>query len=64
MNKQNQMFFILGIIGVCAILASFFSSGKVQNPVIPVVLFTAGILLILGGWADRRERRKKGKRPK
>ncbi len=62
MKRENRMFFILGMLGLCAILGALAAAGRVRDPMVPVVLLAIGIFLIIGGWADRRERRKKGKR--
>ncbi|KHE68295.1 hypothetical protein [Halobacillus sp. BBL2006] len=56
MNKQNQMFWILGIIGLCNLIASIILFLSIQNPMISGLLLVSGILLITGGYVDRKER--------
>lgn len=62
MNKQNQMLWILGVIGLCNLIASVVLFIFIQNPMVSLLLLASGILLILGGLADRKERMKHKKR--
>ncbi|ARI75496.1 hypothetical protein [Halobacillus mangrovi] len=61
MNEQNQMFWILGVIGLCNLIASIILYISIQNPMISGLLFVSGLLLITGGIVDRIERKKKKK---
>ncbi|UOQ95558.1 hypothetical protein MUO14_11910 [Halobacillus shinanisalinarum] len=62
MKKENQMFIILGSIGSIAILIAAVLFFTIQDPMIPVVILASGVLLIIGGRADQKERIKKRKR--
>ncbi|MGI8313983.1 hypothetical protein [Halobacillus mangrovi] len=61
MKEQNQMLWILGVIGLCNLIASIILYISIQNPMISGLLFVSGLLLITGGIVDRRERKKKKK---
>ncbi|UOR10725.1 hypothetical protein [Halobacillus amylolyticus] len=62
MKKENQMFIILGTIGLLSILIAGVLFFTIKDPMIPVVILASGILLIIGGRADQKERIKKRKR--
>ncbi|ASF37635.1 MULTISPECIES: hypothetical protein [Halobacillus] len=62
MKKQNQMFIILGLVGIGNIIASIILLFTIQDPLVSMVLFVSGIFLIIGGYADRKERIKQSKR--
>lgn len=62
MNKQNRVFWILTIIGICNIIAAVILLGTVPDPMVGMVLLASGILLIIGGYADKKERKKKRKK--
>ncbi|MCA1011869.1 hypothetical protein [Halobacillus halophilus] len=64
MKKQNQMFIILGLIGIGNIIAAIILLFQIQDLMVSMVLFASGILLIIGGYADRKERIKRAKRKK
>lgn len=59
MKKENQMLFILGLIGVCNIIASLILFVTIDEVMVPVLLLASGFLLILGGYADKKERKRK-----
>ncbi|MFZ0368648.1 MAG: hypothetical protein WAM07_03500 [Halobacillus sp.] len=61
MKKQNQMFIILGLVGIGNIIASIILLFSIQDPLVSMVLFVSGIFLIIGGYADRKERIKRSK---
>ncbi|SFK12600.1 hypothetical protein SAMN04487936_107218 [Halobacillus dabanensis] len=56
MQKQNQMFFILGLIGTGNIIAAIVLLCAINNTMVSVMLFVSGALLIIGGIADRKHR--------
>jgi|GEM_PF-6195775 len=62
MKKQNQMFIILGVVGIGNIIASIILLFTIQDPLVSMVLFVSGVFLIIGGYADRKERIKQSKR--
>ncbi|WP_173918053.1 hypothetical protein [Halobacillus sp. Marseille-Q1614] len=62
MKKENQMFYILGAVGIANIIAALILAVTISNPMVAAMLFVSGILLMVGGWADRRERRKRNKK--
>ncbi|SFG50049.1 hypothetical protein SAMN05216353_14912 [Halobacillus alkaliphilus] len=62
MKKQNQMFIILGLVGIGNLIASIILLFTIQDLMVSMVLFASGILLIIGGYADRKERIKRSKR--
>ncbi|WP_082231943.1 hypothetical protein [Halobacillus massiliensis] len=62
MKSESRMFYILSAVGIANMIAAFLLSVTVNDPMVAVVLFTSGVLLIVGGWADRRERRKRKKK--
>ncbi|WFT74908.1 hypothetical protein [Halobacillus naozhouensis] len=62
MKKENQMLIILGSIGLACIIIAFVLFSTIADPMVPVVILASGILLIIGGIADRKDRIKKRKR--
>ncbi|MBA2174705.1 hypothetical protein H0266_07345 [Halobacillus locisalis] len=64
MKKQNQMLIILGTIGVCNLIAALILFVATPDPMAPLVLMASGILLIVGGYADRKERIKRNQQKK
>jgi hypothetical protein len=58
MQKQNQMFYILGLIGTGNIIAAVVLLFAINNTMVSLMLFVSGVLLIIGGVADRKQRTK------
>lgn len=56
MKKQNQIFFILGLIGTGNIIAAIVLLFAINNTMVSLMLFVSGVLLIIGGIADRKQR--------
>ncbi|WP_281974284.1 hypothetical protein [Halobacillus litoralis] len=63
MKKENQMFWVLTFIGTANIIAALALFFSIQDPMISVMLIASGILLVIGGYADRNHRRKHKKKP-
>ncbi|GGF17113.1 hypothetical protein GCM10010954_14720 [Halobacillus andaensis] len=59
MNKENQMLIILSFIGIANIIAAIILLFTVENFLVSGLLIVSGGLLIVGGIADKKERKKR-----
>ncbi len=59
MKKENQMLFIMGAVGICNILAALILFVTINDVMVPVLLLASGVLLITGGYADKKARKRK-----
>ncbi|SIS53813.1 hypothetical protein [Salimicrobium flavidum] len=62
MTKENKLFWILGIIGIANIIVSIILLSTINNTMISLMIFTSGVFLIIGGIADRKEKRRRSQR--
>ncbi|WP_102336483.1 hypothetical protein [Salimicrobium jeotgali] len=62
MTKENKMFWILGVIGIANIIVSLILLVAINNTMISLMLFSSGVLLIIGGIADRKEKNRRRQR--
>ncbi|WP_101841822.1 hypothetical protein [Halobacillus sp. Marseille-P3879] len=59
MDKENQMFIVLSFVGTANIIAAVILLVTVHNPLVSALLIVSGILLIIGGLADKKARKKR-----
>lgn len=62
MTKENKMLWILGVIGTVNIIVSLILLVAINNTMISLMLFSSGVLLIIGGIADRKEKNRRRQR--
>ncbi|MCA0972377.1 hypothetical protein LCM20_17355 [Halobacillus litoralis] len=62
MKQENKMLFILGTIGICNIIAALILFITINEAMVPMLLIASGILLVIGGYVDKKERTRKAKK--